>query len=161
VAIAATSPSNTRVALRRLVGRTLGRRSTPSLTEVRGRALALLKADLARRPYYDYWFNDNRVERSQPMIPKDFSVRRVLALTKRYRGKIKGGLNPPYWPAIAFATRPIPLWSLCISAPELMAERGGLEKLLWATRGSKVNPRFQDWSFVRLDESGRSAIEVP
>lgn len=160
-ALTAISPSVHGVSIRRLIGRTQRRRVTPSLLAIRDAALGLLKADLARRPYYDYWFKENRIERNQPPIPMDFSVRRALALTKRYRGKINGGLNAPYWPAIAFATRPVPLWSLCISAPDLMGEPGGLEKVLWATRGSRVNPRYRDWAFIGSDDSGRSLVQVP
>lgn len=147
--------------LRRLIGRIQRKRSTPSLMSVRSATLGLLKADLARRPYHDYWFRENRQERKQPRIPNNFSVRRVLAMTKKYRGRIEGGLNAPYWPAIAFATRPVPLWSLCLSAPALMAEPGGLEKLLWATRGSKVNARYKDFQFISGDDDGRQTVFVP
>lgn len=163
VALAASSSAHLGVTkrFRTLVAKLQRRKSVASLIEVRTTSVALLKADLARRPYHDYWFNENPNERKQPKLPNDFSVRRVLALTKRFRGRIKGGLNAPFWPAIAFATRPVPVWSLCINAPLLLAERGGLQRALWATRGARVNPAYRDWSFIETDEEGRREITVP
>lgn len=122
---------------------------------------ALLRSDQGRRPYHEYWFDERRVEKQQPPLPADFSVRRVLALTKQFRNKVAGGLGPPYWPAIAFATRPIPLWKLCISAPSLLSEGGGVEKVIWATRGAHVNPRYRDFSFFGFDDDGFHILNVP
>lgn len=121
----------------------------------------LLKADLGRRPYYDYWFKENRREKKQPDLPSDFAVKRTLVLTKKFRGKVGSGLNAPYWPAIAFCTRPIPIWNLCVSAPNLMFEAGGLERAIWATRGSRVNPIYKNYSFLRAMEDGSHVITVP
>lgn len=163
VALAASSSARFSLTkrFRTLVARTQGDTFVPSLISIRAISVALLKADLGRRPYHDYWFSENHGERKQPKLPQDFSVRRVLALTKRFRGKVKGGLNAPYWPAIAFATRPVPVWSLCINAPMLMTERGGLQRALWATRGSRVNPRYRDWSFIGVEDDGSHVITVP
>mgnify|MGYP003575598603 CR=1 FL=1 len=121
----------------------------------------LLKSDLGRRPYYDYWFKQNRRERRQPDLPTDFFVRRSLALTRKFRGKVGAGLNAPYWPAIAFCTRPIPIWNLCLSAPNLMFEPGGLERAIWATRGSRVNPRYKNYAFLKPGEDGSHVVTVP
>lgn len=163
VALAASSSAHLGLTkrFRALLARLQLKKSVASLAEVRTISVALVKADLARRPYHDYWFNENRGERKQPKLPHDFSVRRVLVLTKRFRGKIKGGLNAPFWPAIAFATRPVPVWSLCINAPLLMSEPGGLQRALWATRGARVNPHYRDWSFINKDGDGRRNIVVP
>jgi hypothetical protein len=137
------------------------RRTAVTKVAARAQAVALLKADLGRRPYYNYWFEENRREHNQPPLPQDFSVRRVLVLTKQFRGKVRGGLNAPYWPAIAFPTRPIPLWSLSVAAPALMFERGGVEKALWATRGSKTNPHFPEYAFISYSDDGSHVIQVP
>lgn len=145
----------------RLLSKLQGRRVPLAKAGVKAQVLALLKADLGRRPYHQYWIEENRSERGQPPLPSDFSVRRVLVLTKQFRGKIAGGLNAPYWPAVAFPTRPIPLWSLTVAAPDLMFEPGGIEKALWATRGAKVNPRFPNFAFVSYTPDGSHIIDVP
>lgn len=131
------------------------------LKEAKARSRLLLKADLGRRPYYKYWLEENKKERLQPSLPSDFAVRRVLVLTKNFRGKVKDGLNSPYWPAIAFPTRPIPLWNLTVAAPKLLFEPGGIERALWASRGARVNPRFPDFAFVSACRDGSHVIEVP
>ncbi|MGY4515741.1 hypothetical protein ACVWWW_001309 [Lysobacter sp. HA18] len=161
VALAACSSTTITLSVRDVMRRVQGKRTVPSKTSLRASAVALLKADLARRPYYDYWLKENKREPKQPALPMDLSVRRVLKLTKKYPGGSGGGRRAPYWPAIAFATRPIPLWSLCISAPELMSVRGGLEKMLWATRGSMVNRKYTQWRFISTDSEDRVVVHVP
>jgi hypothetical protein len=160
-ALAACSDSTFSPRLRELFRRIQKKRAMPSKSVLLAAARGLLKADLSRRPYYDYWIKEQPVEGNQPALPRDLTVRRVLKLTKRYSGKRVGTRRAPYWPAIAFATRPIPLWSLCISAPELMAEEGGLEKMLWATRGSRVNRDYRSWRFISTDSGGRVSVHVP
>lgn len=144
-----------------LLKRVMRRRIRPTASSSRLVATALLKSDLGRRPYFDYWFKENKRENKQPELPTDFSVRRVMVLTKRFRGKVGSGLHAPYWPAIAFSTRPIPIWNLCVSAPNLLFEPGGLEQAIRATRGSQVNPRFKGHSFVKSAEDGSHVIFVP
>jgi len=144
-----------------LLKRVTRRPQRMQVSAARAVAKALLKADLGRRPYYDYWFKENKRENSQPDLPADFYVRKMLALTRKFRGKVGSGLHAPYWPAIAFCTRPIPIWNLCVSAPNLMAERGGLERAIWATRGSRVNPAYKNYSFVAQGDDGARIITVP
>ena len=147
--------------IRRIIARTQRRREPQSALAVRSASVALLKSDQGRRPYHDYWFEERRSEGRQPAVPPDFSVRRILALTRRFRNRVEGGLGAPYWPAIAFATRPIPLWKLCLSAPSLFSERGGVEDAIWATRGARVNPRYRDHSFLGFDSDGYHVLDVP
>jgi hypothetical protein len=144
-----------------LVKRVTRRRRKPPAKRVRALARDLLKADLGRRPYFDYWFKENKRERAQPNLPEGFGVLRLLALTRRFRGKVGSGLRAPYWPAIAFCTRPIPIWNLCVSAPSLLSEPGGLEDAIWATRGSRVNPKHRKYSFIRRQRDGSVQIWVP
>jgi len=163
VAFEAASVKNFRftVGYTRLINKLRSRHARLTGRQIRSYAKTFLKSDLGRRPYYVYWFDENKVEKRQPLLPQDFSVRRVLALTKQFRGKIHGGLNSPYWPAIAFPTRPIPLWNLTVAAPKLLFEQGGLAKAIWATRGSKTNPSYPNFAFVRNDGQDGRVIEVP
>ena len=141
--------------------RRVSTKSTPrTKSVVKAMSIGLLKSDLGRRPYHDYWFTDRRIERSQPALPADFGVRRTVALTKKFRSKIHG-IRAPYWPAVAFPTRPIPLWSICISAPNLMAQAGGLQEVVQATRGAQVNPRRQAHRFIWADDDGTHMHDVP
>ena len=122
---------------------------------------ALLRADLGRRPYQDYWYTENVKERHQPPLPADFSVRRALMLVREFRGKAQKSLNPPYWPAIAFPTRPPSLWQLSIAAPNILSEPGGAERILRAVRGAMVNPHFIKYKFAEEDEIGRHIWRIP
>jgi hypothetical protein len=144
-----------------LLKRTRLVRSSIAVSSAKTIAKALLLSDQGRRPYHDYWFEERNEEARQPRIPSDYSVRKVLALTRQFRERVEGGLSAPYWPAVAFPTRPIPLWKLCLAAPMLLTEPGGLEKALLATRGAQVNPWYRDFSFVGFDYKGAHRIGVP
>lgn len=147
--------------VRQILARVQRRDQPQSLLAARATSTALLKSDQGRRPYHEYWFEARRVERKQPALPSDFSVRRILALTRRFRNRVEGGLSAPFWPAVAFATRPIPLWKLCLSAPSLFSEPGGIERAIWATRGAQVNPNYRNHSFLGLDADGNHVVSVP
>lgn len=144
-----------------LLKRILKRRTSLTRAVVRPVVKSVLKADLGRRPYFDYWFNENKRENKQPDLPSDYVVKRALVFIRRFRGKVGKGLNAPYWPAIAYSTRQIPIWNLCVSAPNLMFEKGGLERAIRATRGSQVNRRYRDKAFVESTPEGDHVITVP
>jgi hypothetical protein len=121
------------------------RASIPSSKQsLRRLAFALLKADLGRRPYKDYWFFKNPRETAQPPMPRELSVRKVLRLKpiKRFGQVSDRQFNAPYWPAIAFPTRPLTLEELTTFAPRLLEDRFRLADALFALRGSRVKPDF-------------------
>lgn len=144
-----------------LLKRVLKRRTQPTRAIVRPVVRSVLKSDLGRRPYFDYWFNENKRENKQPDLPSDYVVKRALVFIRKFRGKVGKGLNAPYWPAIAYSTRQIPIWNLCVSAPNLMFERGGLERAIRATRGSQVNRRYRDRAFIESTIEGNHIVTVP
>lgn len=120
-----------------------------------------LISDLGRRGYQDYWYHENRRESEQPEIPEAFSIRKSLYWVRRFRGKAKKTLVEPYWPAIAFPTRPPMPWQISLSVPRVLSEKGELERAMWAVRGGYVNPRYADYSFAGKDEAGRDVWKVP
>jgi len=120
----------------------------------------LLLSDLGRRCYQDYWYAESPKE-VQPPLPASISVKRALARIRSYRNKAKKSLTAPYWPAIAFPTRPPALWQLSLSVPKALEESGGLESLLWAVRGGYVRSDYRNYRFLSEDDSGERVWNVP
>jgi hypothetical protein len=100
----------------------------------------LLLSDLGRRSYREYWLKENSKESRIPAPPKDMAVRRVLrlGLIRRFRKSLLLELNPPYWPAVAFPTRPFTLPEVTAIAPSLLSKPDGLKDALLALRGARV-----------------------
>lgn len=134
----------------------------PEESRVRDLVKRFLLSDLGRRPYQEYWYVENKRHVRQPPLPKSFSVKRMLARVREFRRKArKQNLHAPYWPAVAFPTRPPLPWQLSLSVPRALEEPGGLEQMIRATRGGYVNPAYPDFSFVGKDECGRLVWSVP
>lgn len=98
----------------------------------------ILMADLGRRAYKDYWYNDNPKVISQPRLPEIHFIRQLATLISGLKHHIVRKLNDPFWPAMAFATRPPTLPELCLMMPGLMKDPDGLAKALLAIRGAGV-----------------------
>lgn len=121
----------------------------------------LLKADLGRRSYQDYWYSDTPVEAVQPPVPSSVSVRKTLARVREFRNMAKKTLPVPYWPAVAFPTRPPSLWQLSLSVPSALEYPGTMERLLWAVRGGYVKRSYRKWSFLNIDKNRNHLWRVP
>lgn len=141
------------------LARGAGSRITSS--EVPGVVAALLLSDLGRRPYQEYWYTENRHQEQQPPLPNVGWIKRILVTVRAFRTTAKKALRKPYWPAVAFPTRPPAVWQLSLSIPRALAQPGGIEQLLHAVRGGYVNPDLRRYSFVRADEGGRRVISIP
>lgn len=82
-------------------------------------------------------------------------------MVRQFRGMAKKSLPVPYWPAVAFPTRPPFLWQLSLSVPSALESPGAMERLLWAVRGGYVKPSYRKWSFLNIDANQRCLWRVP
>ena len=123
----------------------------------------LLVSDLGRRSYREYWFRENRIERNAPSVPKQLSVHRILrlGLIRDFRKSLDIGLNAPYWPAVAFATRPLTLPEITTVAPGLLARPKALENAIFGLRGAKVRPETAPYASYCTDNPARPLLYVP
>jgi hypothetical protein len=108
---------------------------------VRSLAVQVLRCDLGRRAYKEFWFSANVVHKKQPRLPTEMSVKKVLRLggIRRFRKQVAAGLRPPYWPAIAFPTRPLTAAEVIYSAPSLLGNEFLLQQAIFSLRGAGID----------------------
>lgn len=106
----------------------------------------VLVADLGRRSYREYWYKENRVETGVPAVPTENIVRRVLRLGQIRKFRQAIDLNPPYWPAVAFPTRPLSIAEITAVAPKLLSRPNALKDAIFALRGARVGAGTSPYS---------------
>jgi len=74
-----------------------------------------------------------------PPVPRETEVRRKLRLggIRRFR-KLAGRLKIPYWPALAFPTRPLRVDEIPFAAPDVLYDPEAYRKAIMALRGASV-----------------------
>ena len=122
---------------------------------------SLLLSDLGRRSYQEYWYSEYPDHGDQPRVPRVAWIRAALETIEGFAASAKKTLSKPYWPPIAFPTRPPAVWQLSLSVPKALGTPGGIERLLKAVRGGYVRPDLRDFTFVRADEGGRKLLRIP
>lgn len=98
----------------------------------------LLYSDWGRRPYRDAWLHSSSRALPNPPVPGSLSVRRLLRLGAIRAFRQAADLRVPYWPGVAFPTRPIGLSELTLAAPGLLSQPGKLRAALFALRGAQA-----------------------
>lgn len=99
----------------------------------------VLLADWGRRPYKDYWFQDQSSNESGPRIPREIEVRRQLRLgaIRQFR-ESAAHLKIPHWPALAFPTRPLRVDEIGLVAPNVLEDPRLLRNAIKLLRGAEV-----------------------
>ncbi|EIT71907.1 RNA-directed DNA polymerase [Hydrocarboniphaga effusa] len=99
----------------------------------------MLLADWGRRPYKDYWFQDQSDDENGPKIPKTLAVRRQLRLgaIRRFRQETTD-LKRPHWPALAFPTRPLRVDEISLVAPKCLSDSKLFRDAIRTIRGAEV-----------------------
>jgi hypothetical protein len=110
-------------------------------------SLHLTKADWGVRPYKEYWKHQTADEPENPAEPASRSVRRTLRLEgiEEFRGAAEVELHRPYWPALAFPTRPLALSEISLFAPVLFENPERLKRVVLALRGARIPPGPSVW----------------
>jgi hypothetical protein len=118
----------------------LGRGPMISTSQVQAWSLRLTKADWGLRPYKEYWKHQTNDETENPAEPTSSSVRHVLRLEgiEEFRGAAQVELRRPYWPALAFPTRPLALSEITLFAPALLERPNRLRRVVLALRGARI-----------------------
>jgi hypothetical protein len=99
----------------------------------------LLLADWGSRPYKEFWYISQSTDEIGPPVPKETEVRRILRLgaIRRFR-RLAGRLKIPYWPALAFPTRPLGVDEIPFAAPDVLYDPEAYRKAIMALRGARV-----------------------
>lgn len=105
------------------------------------RALAkqVLLADWGRRPYKEYWFQEQGSDELGPKVPREMEVRRQLRLgaIRRFRTSATN-LKVPHWPALAFPTRPLRIDEIGLVAPDVLSDPALFRSAIKLLRGAEV-----------------------
>jgi Reverse transcriptase (RNA-dependent DNA polymerase) len=113
----------------------------------------LLYADFGRHPYRMHWLAGARSRRKNPSVPSSIQVRRTLRLGAVRSFRKQAGLKIPYWPAIAFPTRPLGLSEITMAAPALLHSATLLRGVLFAFRGARTQ-RSEDFGLIATGQTG-------
>lgn len=106
--------------------------------QLRIRSQQILNSDWGRRPYKDYWYYSHRENAKGPPVPQARAIRRVLRLGGIRRFRKLADLRVPYWPALAFPTRPLSVPEMTLIAPALLQNHHLLRNAIMTLRGAKV-----------------------
>lgn len=99
----------------------------------------VLLADWGRRPYKEYWFQDQHADEKGPKVPRELEVRRQLRLGAIRRFRLDAtDLKVPHWPALAFPTRPLRIDEIGLVAPAVLSDRGLFRNVIRFLRGAEV-----------------------
>lgn len=98
----------------------------------------MLISDLGRRPYKHFWIHSQRRPLTGPKVPLDRSVQRVLRVGGVRKFRKYADMQIPYWPALAFPTRPLSLAEITLVAPRTLDEPLRLKKCVFSLRGARV-----------------------
>lgn len=122
----------------------------------------VLLADWGRRPYKEYWFQEQRTDEIGPKIPREIGVRRQLRLGGIRRFRLNAiDLKVPYWPALAFPTRPLRVDEIGLVAPAVLGDRLLFRSIIKFLRGAEV-VSTQPLGFSSFDgERGITNFSVP
>ena len=99
----------------------------------------VLLADWGRRPYKEYWFQEQKNDETTTKVPREIEIRRQLRLAgiRRFR-KEATDLRVPHWPALAFPTRPLRIEEIGLVAPAVLSDPALFKRVIQVLRGAKV-----------------------
>lgn len=111
----------------------------PTVKALESLVKQVLLADWGRRPYKEYWFQEQQNDETGTKVPREIGVRRQLRLgaIRRFR-KEATALKVPHWPALAFPTRPLRIDEIGLVAPAVLSDPIFFRSVIRFLRGAKV-----------------------
>ncbi|SAK51037.1 Reverse transcriptase (RNA-dependent DNA polymerase) [Caballeronia glebae] len=104
--------------------------------------MQVLLADWGRRPYKEYWFQDQHTDEKGPKVPREMEVRRQLRLGAIRRFRLNAtDLKIPHWPGLAFPTRPLRIDEIGLVAPAVLSDHSLFRNVIGFLRGAEVASR--------------------
>ncbi|UWM64332.1 RNA-directed DNA polymerase [Enterobacter sp. CP102] len=98
----------------------------------------LLISDLGLRPYKDYWYHSQSNDATCIDMPSEKNIHHLLRLPsiESFRKRVK--LMRPFWPALAFSTRPLNIQEMVLICPGLLEDSDFFEKSVMGLRGARI-----------------------
>ena len=132
-----------------------------TLASLQGLVMQVLLADWGRRPYKDFWLQDQNRDENGPKIPRELEVRRQLRLgaLRRFRQDATD-LKKPHWPALAFPTRPLRVDEIGLVAPRVLSDPTLFRNAIKFLRGAEVASKSH-LGFLQTDAEPISRFLAP
>ncbi|MCU8075863.1 RNA-directed DNA polymerase [Shewanella sp. SM29] len=111
----------------------------------------LLLADFGVRSYKDYWYYSQATDSKAILTPRARSVRAVLRLDSIHQFATDANLKKPYWPALAFSTRPLSVQEIALICPKVLDDSVFFKDVLFGLRGAKTNQYNISRKYSALD----------
>lgn len=115
--------------------------------------------DWARFTYATHWLSES-VDADAPAKPKDARVRKLPLFRAMRIFQRAAKLPRPYWPALMFPTRPIPLREITALAPSLLENGELLSAVVTGLRGTWM-PEQTGLSLTSTTVDGPHKLVVP
>lgn len=131
--------------------------------------MQVLLADWGRRPYKEYWFQDQHTDEAGPKVPREIEIRRQLRLGAIRKFRVNAtDLKVPHWPALAFPTRPLRIDEIGLVAPVVLSNPILFRSVIRFLRGAEVvspgslgfHPDSNDSPLAHFSATGRSRPRV-
>jgi hypothetical protein len=128
--------------LRRAIGAVFGKPKSKhrKLAGAKDAVFALRLADWSRDSYASRWVEATKAEVG-PRRPRTSAVGEVIDFAAIDEFTRLARLRTPYWPAIAFPTRPIPQREITSRAPDLLSDGEKLNRAVRTLRGTWLPTR--------------------
>lgn len=101
----------------------------------------VLLADWGRRAYKEYWYHSQKQDLKGPMVPRAGELRRLLRIGGIRNFRKRANIHIPYWPALAFPTRPLTIAEMSLFAPKVLEDPLRIRDAVMALRGAQVVSR--------------------
>jgi len=131
----------------------------PMSEDVASLSRELLFLDWARKSYATHWLEAHG-DVTSPVRPRSPAVREALHLESHRVFQNAAELPDPYWPALAFPTRPIPLLEITSRAPRLLADPEQFALVVRGLRGTWM-PEEHGIGVVAPPSGGPWELSVP
>lgn len=151
-----STPDSFLRALLKQVRRTFGLPTSKpySLKSIRKNSTSLLRTDWSKQSYANHWLSSDAPQPESPPRPRRSEIIDILPFQAIDTFTEFCGRPKPYWPALAFPTRPTPLAQISTIAPGLIQQPKLFSMVVRGLRGTWMpeNPGF----FVYPDSRGQS-----
>lgn len=130
-----------------------------SVSEITTSCEQLLHLDWARRSYASYWLEATDAEVS-PARPTQYALLELLPFEAIDVFRAAASLASPYWPALAFPTRPMPMREITSRAPLLFNDGELFAAVVRGLRGTWM-PEHTNLAFTPNVGDGPRELFVP
>jgi hypothetical protein len=131
-----------------------------SVTAIKSLSHDLACADWAIAPYWSTWVSATADAGNIPPKPRSQAIRETLQFSAMEVLRKAAGLRQPFWPALAFPTRPLPVNEITSRAPKLLKDGHLFRSVVMGLRGTWM-PEHTGLNIMPATSDLPQAISIP